>query len=589
MRRGIACTAFVAALGWAGTASAATLCVPNNNIPACHGIGANELKISDAITNANDGDTIFIGAGTYNESPQDTSKKLTFIGAGPGKTVIQGQGSPAMAVASGSSVWNLTVNLYNAPGETGLQLAGSATDVSVTATEPMSATDPIGVALNGGSFAGGTVSLPLSGSETTYYAGVVGPGNAERLVGQRAGRDRRLGRHDRQPRDADRPSHPDPGQPGRARRGERLHDRRLADPDKAGCRRRNRHRSIEQRHLRQLHGATCRPHRFGCQRLDRRVRGLERHHRAGEHQRGPGELDRPKLRHVDPRACGGISGGASTTVTIRHTFYDPSHTSVTQENGGVATIAPDSHSGNFDPLFVNAAAGDLHLQAGSPGIDHGATSLAAGESSTDLDGRPRLVVGHRGDAAISDVGAYEFVPHAPSVHASASVTRVPGGKPVKFSATGSDPSPGDVVSFVWRFDDGAKGAGAAVSHAFVKQGKHTATLTATDLDGFTATATVSVTVTGPAISKLKIKPGPVRAGHGAKISYRDSQAARTTFKVFRVGSRHAVMTFTHRDHAGSNSLHFKAKKLARGRYRLQAVPKNRAGSGRPVSVKFRIV
>ena len=49
------------------------------------------------------------------------------------------------------------------------------------------------------------------------------------------------------------------------------------------------------------------------------------------------------------------------------------------------------------------------------------------------------------------------------------------------------------------------------------------------------------------------------------------------------------MTFTHRDHAGSDSLHFKTKNLRRGRYRLQAVPRNKAGAGRAVSVKFRIV
>jgi hypothetical protein len=54
----------------------------------------------------------------------------------------------------------------------------------------------------------------------------------------------------------------------------------------------------------------------------------------------------------------------------------------------------------------------------------------------------------------------------------------------------------------------------------------------------------------------------------------------------------ALGSFTHTDTAGANSFHFSGrlneKKLAKGSYRLQAVPHDAAGNGAAVSVKFTI-
>jgi PKD domain len=240
---------------------------------------------------------------------------------------------------------------------------------------------------------------------------------------------------------------------------------------------------------------------------------------------------------------------------------------------------------------VNAAAGDFHLTAGSPAIDAGDPApLAAGESTTDLDGAARLVAGHAGDGALGDVGAFEFVPHAPSVAAAVGPLTVPGGRPAGFTATGSDPSPGDAVSFRWAFDDGATATGAAVTHAFVRAGRHRATVTATDLDGFTAATSVFVTVTGPTLSKLSVKRFTV--GGKTTISYIDSQAAKTTFAVLRVRGRRArlVGTFSHNDRAGKNSVRWNGrlgrKTLPAGHYRLRAAPRNAAGTGPTITINF---
>jgi len=57
-----------------------------------------------------------------------------------------------------------------------------------------------------------------------------------------------------------------------------------------------------------------------------------------------------------------------------------------------------------DPLFVDTANGDYHLQAISPCIDAGDNSLVPAGVTTDLDGNPRIQNG------IVDIGAYEYQP-----------------------------------------------------------------------------------------------------------------------------------------------------------------------------------
>jgi hypothetical protein len=98
-------------------------------------------------------------------------------------------------------------------------------------------------------------------------------------------------------------------------------------------------------------------------------------------------------------------------VTLDHVSYD-------LDTATVAGPGNYNHTNTLDdpdPKFVNAAAGDYRLQAGSPLLDQNAAAPAADEPATDLDGSARIING------AADLGAYEraLAPAATTGDASA--------------------------------------------------------------------------------------------------------------------------------------------------------------------------
>lgn len=105
--------------------------------------------------------------------------------------------------------------------------------------------------------------------------------------------------------------------------------------------------------------------------------------------------------HGDPA---GYPYGVGTPVITNcilwgNSGYDLQGASATYSDIGIGNLAGEGNI-SADPMFVDAIAGDYHLQDASPCIDVGSNSAAA-LPDTDKDGNPRI------DGAAVDMGAYE--------------------------------------------------------------------------------------------------------------------------------------------------------------------------------------
>jgi hypothetical protein len=232
------------------------------------------------------------------------------------------------------------------------------------------------------------------------------------------------------------------------------------------------------------------------------------------------------IRHVTLDAAQvqahALSDGQAAHVVLSNSALvggGPEFTQVVMQNGGTGTArldadysfyagsdridqAPAPGANNVfgdgghnvigtDAKLLDLARGDLRPRFDSPLLDVGDPAVAGGEPAIDLAGEPRTANGR------TDIGAFEYGRHAPTVLASASPRTVLVGVPVTFKVTTADPDPFEIAAVTWAFDDGATAAGDLTTHAFATPGPHTATATATDPAGLSATAAASVTVNTP--------------------------------------------------------------------------------------------
>ncbi|MCB0429230.1 MAG: T9SS type A sorting domain-containing protein [Flavobacteriales bacterium] len=146
-----------------------------------------------------------------------------------------------------------------------------------------------------------------------------------------------------------------------------------------------------------------------------------------------------------------------------------------------------SGSGNIstDPLFVDEASGNFHLQPGSPCIDKGVPALNV---SNDFDGTQRPY------GSGYDMGAYEYAPVQPfSVKENTTNVKCNGGS----DGTATVIASGGTIPYTYSWNNGQ----ATPSISGLKAGKYTVTVT----DAKSLVSSITITVTEPtAISVTNI-------------------------------------------------------------------------------------
>lgn len=186
------------------------------------------------------------------------------------------------------------------------------------------------------------------------------------------------------------------------------------------------------------------------------------------------------------------SGGGALSSTLNNSIvyyngaggnYDSSCTfnfsCTTPDPGGTGNATAE-------PLFVNLAGGDLHLQSNSPCINTGNNTYVV--TTNDFDGNPRVVDG------VVDMGAYEFqtvVPFVVSIQANG--TNAVAGYSLNFAGSFLG---GLATALIWDFGDGTTVSNQiSVSHSWSSVGIYTVVLKAfngSNPAGVSAAVTVRV-------------------------------------------------------------------------------------------------
>jgi len=176
------------------------------------------------------------------------------------------------------------------------------------------------------------------------------------------------------------------------------------------------------------------------------------------------------------------------------------------------------HGLGADPRFVDAAAGNLHIGAGSPAVDS-ADAGASGFAAADHDGLlpvddPFTADTGAGSPTYADRGAYELdTPPEAAPVAALFVTPASGAAPLGVTANASGSTDGDwtpIATYTFDFGDGTvvgPQSGATATHTYPLFGNYTVTVTVTDTAGLSSTATAPVTVRdAPPVARLIVTP-----------------------------------------------------------------------------------
>jgi hypothetical protein len=149
----------------------------------------------------------------------------------------------------------------------------------------------------------------------------------------------------------------------------------------------------------------------------------------------------------------GIYAGSSTTVTADYTLFFGNSVG---DTGGLGSIISTNEITGSDPLFVDPAGWDYHLQAGSPAIDRG---VDAGVT-TDIDGEARP------NGLGYDIGADEFYCYAlTGITITGPVTGTTGVA-YAFTATIAPPTATLPITYTWSPEPDAGQSSSVVTYTW---------------------------------------------------------------------------------------------------------------------------
>ncbi len=148
--------------------------------------------------------------------------------------------------------------------------------------------------------------------------------------------------------------------------------------------------------------------------------------------------------------------------------------------------------------------GDYHLLSGSPCIDSGDPCYIPGPNETDLDGRPRILLGR------IDMGAYEFN-HIPIADAGPNTTvyaGIDGTAQATLDGTGSYDDDGQPLTYFWSWsiDGNDYDVNGPIQTINLPVGKHIINLTVNDGVEDSEPDEVAITVIPPIEVQMKLTP-----------------------------------------------------------------------------------
>jgi hypothetical protein len=513
----------------AGSAQAAIYCVPVPTASCTDSRSTLAAAVSAANTSA-DPDTIFLAPGTLSGGGP-LLHETHIIGAGQDQTLIEGGSSTAWGVElddASSSIQDLTI--HEPPGGPwgGLYLAGSAQRVFVDLRDnPVDSS--VAVSMYGdASFVDGAALASMSSPNADYGLSISQDGDA--LV-----------------------------------RTAQVQGRYAITADGAGTK--------TLRFIRATgHEAGLYTDAASTVLEDSTVAGGPV---VGDLFAGTGDI-LTTVRHVTIKGSyiQASSDGHRSTVAVSNTAIigggDGPDVKLVRANTGIARVeadysffrgshvvgagdpgidwAPGAHNiDGSDANLLDIVRGDLRPHWDSPLVDAGDPVPATGEPAADLAGGDRTVNGR------TDIGAYEYGRHTPTISVNATPVSVLAGDPVHFGSRAEDADPNESPDVTWVFDDGATANGLSVSHAFATPGTHKATATATDPAGLTATTSASVVVSAPI---------PPRTAMAPTFGFKSLKARKG---VVRVVLRCQVIAT---DCAGTVDLRLGRRLLGRARYAI---------------------